>query len=137
MNPETMRRHYVAFRKPLAAGRYEQVPFPVSGPEIPEVRAFCRNEGDGFYSLVRSEHGLLITMEVLKTTVSRIDKPWTPEFKTPDPAVGDRILVVVPPEDFAEWDDATVDETWGDPGGAPPRKLPVPSCRLEVWTRLE
>ena len=125
-------QHYVAFRDPRAEGKYRKEPFQWS--TMLEIRRFC-SHGGGFWSLVRGDHAMLVMMEILRTTVTNVEKPWVGGQKPPAPQIGDEILVVVPEEEFVEWADETV-ATLGHPD-YPERKLPVPLYKLEKWTRVE
>lgn len=131
VSEETEAQHYVAFRDPRAEGKYRKEPFQWS--TMLEIRKFC-SHGGGFWSLVRGDHATLATMEILRTTVTNVEKPWVEGQKPPPPQVGDEILVVVPEEEFVEWADETVDDFCEDPRG---RKLPIPLYKLEKWTRVE
>lgn len=89
-----------------------------------EVRRFCKNDGEGFWSLVRGDHASLIATETLRTSVFDCNHS-PPDTKNPGaPSVGDQTLVVMPPADFTALSKVRIN-----------RKIPIPSCELEVWTR--
>lgn len=121
--------HFVAFGpEPGLPGRYDRhriTPF--------EVRRFCRNDGDGFWSLVRGDHPTLIVMETVRTTVTNEEK--FPSQNRPDPAVGDRVLVVAPPPGFEVMSDEAIDEMDWEGLQGRTAGIPIPACTLEIWTR--
>lgn len=123
-------QHYVAFRDPRAKGEFRKVPFEWSG--IAEIQKFCAH-GGGFWSLVRGSHAQLATIEILRTTVTNVERPWVKGQVPPPPAIGDEVLVVVPENSFVEWADESVSDVEDDPRG---RKLPIPLYKLELWTRV-
>lgn len=122
--------HFVAFgRDPGLPGHYDRRP---STPF--EVRRFCRNDGDSFWSLVRGDHPTLICIETLHTTVTNEGK--FPSKTRPDPAIGDEVLVVIPPKNFEVLDDKAIDEIdWAEFEGRS-AEVPIPTCELEIWTRI-
>ncbi len=115
---------YIAFgRTPRIPGEYEK------RPTIDEcVAEFTKNGGEGFWSLVRGEHRVLVCMEVIRRTVSNLDhRPRWSRFR--EPMIGEEVLVVIPEEPFTEWMDEDVnniDRT---------QPLPIPACSLEIWKR--
>jgi hypothetical protein len=121
---------FVAFgANPRLPGNYLKEPFSPL-----DLRAYFGSR-DGFWSLVRGDHATLVAMEALKTTVMNVGRfPPPADSKHPGkPSAGDEVIVVIPDEPFTEWTDESIDEIdWS--GG---RKIPIPSCRLERWTRLK
>lgn len=119
---------FVAFgATPRLPGDYLKEPFAPL-----DLRAYFRSR-DGFWSLVHGDHATLVAMEALKTTVMNVGRfPPPADSKHPGkPSVGDEVIVVIPEEPFTEW----VDESVGD-ADFNGQKIPMPSCRLERWTRL-
>lgn len=108
---------------PRIPGEYEKSPF------TGDARAFFHERG-GFWSLVHGEHRTLICMEILKNTVTNMDRPFNGSRNPGAPSVGDELLVVTPTVPFTEWADESVDDfDLAD-------KIPIPRCKVEVWKRL-
>lgn len=102
-----------------------------------EVRRFCGNEGDGFWSLVRGCHETLVAIEALKTTVQNQEIAAS-DTKNPGASgvlVGDEILVVIPPDDFVALDEKAIDDIDYASIEDEAASVPIPACELEVWIR--
>lgn len=120
---------FVVFGTTLSLpGEYLKEPF---APK--DLRAYFKSR-NGFWSLVRGDHATLVAMEALKTTVMNVGRfPPPPDSKHPGkPSSGDEVVVVIPHESFIEWADEQIDQVDFSGNG----KIPIPSCRLELWTKV-
>lgn len=99
-----------------------------------DLHAYFKSR-NGFWSLVRGDHATLVAMEALKTTVMNVGRfPPPPDSKHPgNPSPGDEVVVVIPDGSFIELTDKQVDQIDFSGNG----KIPIPSCRLERWTKVE
>ncbi len=120
-----MTTHFVAFgRDPGLPGQYERQSMTAFG-----IRRFCRNDGEGFWSLVRGQHAVLVAMEYVGTTVVNKDFPLPGSEAPPEPGIGDQVLVIVPEEYFIVFPDDAVDDHERT------ELVPIPACTFELWTR--
>lgn len=108
---------------PNIPGEYKKSPF------TGDARAFFHERG-GFWSLVHGEHRTLICTEILKNSVTNMDRPFGHSRNPGAPIVEDEVLVVIPTEPFTEWTDASVADS------DLIVQIPIPACRVEVWKRL-
>lgn len=121
-----MTTHFVAFGRHLELpGFYRKEAFPKEG-----IPAFCKNDGIGFWSLVKGSHAVLICMEVLQRTVTDRNIPPVPGLEIPWPEIGDEILFVIPEEGSELLPDHIVNDYDSD------TPVSYPPCALERWIRL-
>jgi hypothetical protein len=120
--------HFLMFgnlSQPEPSGRYERLCAEMT---YDEVRGFCRNVGDGFWSLVRGGHETIVATIVCGTSVTNQDRA---KSKSPEPAIGDFVMLIVPARDWIAQADTEI-PGFGSLGEVPPMPKYV---RFEKWVR--